>query len=681
MADEVRYDTQIADQEYQIYQNARDNGHLHYMRRARKCEDFYLGGGRQWDLKKRLACEADNKPVVEINEILPTIQSILGYQIDNRVDPQLLPARGPIDQEDATRMTKMVKHVLRENMFEWVESQVFSDGLIQQRGYYDIRVEFDDNLQGEVRITDEDPLDIIPDEYSNSYDPQRWKQVIKTRWMTYDEVEDLYGAKAAEDVKNQLITQELGAEDGILRNTYGNSGIVETTEQFDEQGNRSVSTYQFAGIEVVDLDRLQDSTRRVRVIERQFRRRVKTKFFVDVTTGDMRMVPDNFSKAQIDGVLQKMQGKVILFDKVVERVRWRVVAGSVVLHDEWSPYKDFTIVPYFAYFRRGKTIGAVDNLISPQEMLNEMTTHALHIANTTANSGWVVEEDSLIDMEKEDLEAEGSKAGFVIMYARGSEPPQKIKPNPVPGAIERIIERAHVGIQTISSVDPAAKGMKDGGVESGIAAAARQAQHSLQVSGPLDNLARTRYMVVKKVVDLIQQFYTEERQVLIVGTDENGEDKVEEVNVNQVDMHGNTFNDLTLGEFAVVINTVPSKSTFESTQVAQLTELVQAGVQIPPDEIVKRSNLSDRYALADRLRQMGQPTPEQEQFENELKVRQLRQLDAEVRELLARAEKLRAEAARAKNTAVTGSIENAATLAMMPNLGGLADGIMRVNEG
>jgi hypothetical protein len=74
------------------------------------------------------------------------------------------------------------------------------------------------------------------------------------------------------------------------------------------------------------------------------------------------------------------------------------------LFDEISPYEHFTIVPYFAYFRRGKTRGMVDNAIGPQEALNKGVSQFVHIINTSANSGWTVEQNSLTNMDGEELE-------------------------------------------------------------------------------------------------------------------------------------------------------------------------------------------------------------------------------------------------------------------------------------
>ena len=75
------------------------------------------------------------------------------------------------------------------NKLDWVEQQVFSDGLIMDgRGYFDVRMDFSDHVEGEIRITSKDPLDILIYPDAKDADPKTWNEVFETRWMTLDEI-------------------------------------------------------------------------------------------------------------------------------------------------------------------------------------------------------------------------------------------------------------------------------------------------------------------------------------------------------------------------------------------------------------------------------------------------------------------------------------------------------------
>src|SRR5262249_54119620 len=134
--------------------------------------------------------------------------------------------------------------------------------------------------------------------------------------------------------------------------------------------------------------------------------------FVDMVHGDTRVVPANWSREQTERVAARYGLGVAKLQ--TEQVHWLVTADSVVLHDAISPYNRLTVIPYFPFFRRGNTIGLVENIISPQEVLNKTVSQELHILNTTANSGYKVRANALRNMDIEDLEQRGGETGIVI---------------------------------------------------------------------------------------------------------------------------------------------------------------------------------------------------------------------------------------------------------------------------
>ena len=69
------------------------------------------------------------------------------------------------------------------------------------RGYFDVRMDFSDHVEGEIRITAKDPLDILIDPDAKEYDPKHWNEIFETKWMTLDEIEEMYGTKKAEELQ------------------------------------------------------------------------------------------------------------------------------------------------------------------------------------------------------------------------------------------------------------------------------------------------------------------------------------------------------------------------------------------------------------------------------------------------------------------------------------------------
>lgn len=473
---------------WQRYEYGRMRGHQAYCRHARIAENFYLGGGRQWDADDRRQLEEEGRPALEFNQVKHKLNTAIGYQIQNRMDISFRPRGGDADEGVARVLTKVAKHVADNTSLHWLETQVFGDGLIQQRGYFDIRISYRDSMLGEICITDLDPLDVIPDPDAKSYDPDKWQDVIITRWLTLDEIEESYGEKAREECEaDNQEDQDFGDD--------------EADEERNKFGNEDTG-----GTEYLGSTTLSDGSKRVRVIERQFWRTEKAKVVITLA-GDIRSV-EGMSEEKINA----MTG-VVRATRRIRRVRWVISTYNAVLHDDWSPFNHFTVVPFFPFFRRGKTSGLVDDAIGPQQLLNKTMSQFLHTVNTTANGGWVWWANTLANMSDDDMANRGAEPGLSVVVKAETpvdKVPRKIQANQIPTGIDRIIDRAGAMLDETTGINDAMTG--DIGREvSGIAIQSRQfaAQQGLAV--PLDNLARTRNMMAKRILELIQAFYDEPR--------------------------------------------------------------------------------------------------------------------------------------------------------------------------
>ena len=618
---------EVASKQWDRYTRARDNGHLEYVDMAKKCDAFYRGD--QWDETDVAALDAEGRPALTINTVLPTVNTVLGEQSTRRADVRFKPRRGG-DEEVAHTLTKLYMQIADNNKLDWVEQQVFSDGLILDgRGYFDVRMDFSDHVEGEVRITAKDPLDILIDPDAKDSDPETWNEVFETKWMTLDEIEELYGKKKAEELR-------FIAENG---NGYGRDSIEYEENRFGDLD--STDDYLGAGIPGDDEYR---NVRALRVIERQHKRMTRVMCFVDPETGDQRDVPEPWSEAKAKKFAKKYGLNVIR--KVKRKVRWTVTCDRVVLHDDWSPYDCFTVVPFFAYFRRGRPFGMVRNLLSPQEQLNKIASQELHIVNTTANSGWMVESGSLVGMSADDLEEHGAETGLVLEYNRGSTPPVKIQPNQIPTGLDRISQKAALNIKSISGINDSMLGT-DSAEVSGVAIQAKQNRGAIMIQVPLDNLRKTRQYLAEHILKLLQTFYTE-RRVIMVTNEEDPLKPREPMVLNEMTPEGRIINDLTIGEYDVVIASAPARDSFDEVQFAEALNLRQVGVAIPDDAIIEYSHLSKKEELAKRIRMLtGQepPTPEQAEVMAMQQQMAIQKLQLEIAQLEADVRKTQSDAA------------------------------------
>ncbi|WP_284337650.1 genomic island protein [Comamonas sp. NoAH] len=637
------------------YQYGKSRGHIDYMKQAERCEQMYLGGGRQWKPEDRAYVQAQKRPALEFNEIKGAVNTAIGYQIQNRMDIAFKPRGGEADLATATILSKVAMQVADQCGLHWKETQVFSDGLIQQRGYFDVRMNFDKNIHGEIQIETLDPMDVVPDPDAKTYDPKGWSDVTISRWLTPDEIENIYGKKARRIADASADTGydfgDLG-DDGPQRNKFGTGGIAGAGDAYGSEG---------------------EGPPRYRVIDRQIRVYKLTKCLVFPDTGDVRAVdqlsPESVADALANGAVETK--------RMMHRIDWLVTTCSSVLHDATSPYDDFTVVPYFAYFRRGLTVGMVDDAIGPQEALNKAVSQFVHILNTSANSGWITEQDSITNMEPSELEARGASTGLHIEVKKGAKPPQKITPNQVPTGVDRLIERADKAIKDVTVPD-VLRGAA-GPEVAGVAIQSRQFAGQQQLAVPLDNLAFTRRLLARRILALIQTFYDAHRVFRITETNPySGKPVVETVEINQYDpATGGYYNDVTVGTYDVVITEQPMQVTFQNSQFNQALEMRKAGIRINDAMVVRYSNLQDKHEILQGL----QPAPQEVDPVDAARAQLLRaqaSLTAkEAERAQAQTRKINVEATNKSVESQYSSVQTAQVIAGNPSVSGLADGLLR----
>lgn len=558
-------DTAFATKIWARYAWVRDNGHARFIEKADKCERFFAGD--QWDRADKARLELVRRPALTINKIISTISNVMGEQIFNRSETSFRPRSGaPAEVADA--LTKVYKQISDNNQLDWKRSDMFADGIITSRGFLDMRIAYGDSVQGEIVIENLNPKNVIIDPDGEDYDPDTWGEVFVTKWVTADDIAVLYTEADAELLRNR--------EQSFF--PYGYDSIESARDRFgDRQNPMYTGDYDNSSV-----------LRNIRLIERQHRTLDRQKHFVAPATGDMRAIPLDFERDKIAFFVEKYGFQVTT--KLVRRIRWSVIADNVKLHDDWSPYKHFTVVPFFPYFRRGNTIGLVENLLGSQELLNKVTSQELHVVNTTANSGWKLKTGALTNMTPEELEQRGATTGLVLELTDINDA-EKISPNQVPQGLDRISYKAEEHIKTISGVNDSMQGFD----REDVAAKAIDKKKQSGATGlakPMDSLIRTDFILARNALDLVQEFYTEERLITI--THDAATNEASTFSVNQATPEGAIANDLTMGEYDVVTTSVPHRETMEDSQFEQAVSMKEMGIAIPDSVIVDASRLNNK---------------------------------------------------------------------------------------
>lgn len=630
------------------YEYGMNRGHRDYVGEARILDGFFHGGGvdsngnlkpgGQWRAEDLEALREERRPAYEFNDIKPAVLAAVGYQINNRADISFRP-RSSSATDDAARLRSQVAMQIADNCrLPWSETEVFLDGMVKRAGYFDCRMDFEDSILGELRIGSLDPEDVIPDPDSRSYDPAQWADVIIRRWLSLDEIEMFYGREARNAVRENDIR---GGDD-----YYVGLGDNSPPAGF---GDAQTSDHSDAKID------------RVLVIDRQVR--VLTMCDVAIIGTDVRIL----SGDEPDSLIAHLNDVGAIFtQRRMRRVRWIVSTQRTLLHNEWSPYDRLTVVPFFPYFMRGTRRSMVDAGIGAQQALNKGMSQMIHIINSTANSGWQYEEGQLSHMMVEHLEQYGAASGLLIERKPGTPPLSKIQPNQIPQGVANIITTANDMLKSVTVPD-AMRGNRFGD-ESGVAIQSRQHASQQILAVPLDSLSRTRNMVAGWIDYAISKYYDSERVMRISRRDSYGREKSEVITINQYDSEQDAWvNDLTAGEYDVVVTNAPVSVTYENSQYMQAIEMREKGIGLSDETIIRMSNLADRHEIADR---MTQPAAPQEAPADPVET-------AKAELIAAQAAKTQAETVNKLVEGMFSASQTAANIATNPNVAPLADKLLR----
>ena len=598
-----QYDTLPGQDVHSILLHAdRFNRGAHALQRwspdAKRCVDYVEG--RQWREEDLRKLAKENRPALVINKIIPLVKTVLGFFINNQTEIKFMPGHTGVGTEEiAETLSHVEKQISEANQLPYVDTEAYMDGLMTGRGFIDDRLSFLENDLGETVTRAQDPFATYIDPDAESYDLNKTSNfIMTTQWTSLDEVEYYFGKKAMTLVQPWM---QGGNFSGFPSSLY--DGTEETTpwRRFggDEDWNQGFYMTYFNNFwEWVDRQRKQ-----IRLLDIQHYVRCRRWFFVDLETGDRSAVPDHWDGERVKKVLYWAQANgapMVVQPRQARRLRHTIMIGDVLVYDRWSPYKTFTITPFFPYFRRGETRGMVHDLLGPQDEINKRRSARLNIINRASSGGWKVPKGSLTPTEKTKLEIEGSSAGYIMEYETRDgklPPPEAIVPGIPPHAMQQMEDESEDDVKQISGVNDSLLGQIDAANASGRAVEARQRQGVMGLELFQQNWRRTKELQGRRHLELVQDHYTEERVIRARG--ERQKDQNTTI-INERSATG-IMNNVSLGTYSVVIDETPLSASFLDGQFNEMMRLKELGVPIPDDHLVEVTSLPRKAELTQLL--------------------------------------------------------------------------------
>lgn len=586
---------------------------------AKICVDFREG--RQWTEAQKAQLAKDKRPWLTLNRINSLVNLVIGYQENNDTDVTFLPSNdGASSESVAELLSDVFKNEAGRMDLSAADMEVFSDGMVGGRGYWDMRLDFEDNDLGETKVTALDPFSVFIDPDHQDYDLTKSSHLTVSRWTSLDEIVHTYGMGAYNELKNRVNFNKTGYSYGYA---YENDDIVSPVTKFGlTVGESQMNWRDFYNNELIDNYR-----KSVRLIDTQYIVTKIMRCFIDLETGDKQPIPENWSDDRIHKCLayaKALNNPMTVAQRPVRRVRWSVMCGDTIIYDKWSIYDSYTIVGFFPYFRRGITRGIVADLLDPQREINKKRSSITDILSRNANSGWIYHEQSMNPEQKANIKQYGARPGVNIEWKGDAAfKPERLQPGGYPQGLDRLEEKSDDDMFKISGINESAFGQVDT-VQSGRAIEAKQRQAVIALQPNLSNFTRSKKLQGCKSLELIQRHYTEQRIFRIIGEDGHIVQKI--INQMQVDPTGNSspvkriLNDVTVGKYQVTVNETPMSANFQEAQFQEALMLLQkmgpvgmALIQSRPDLLVQMSSLPRKEEWIQAIKQVIQQQQAQAQ--------------------------------------------------------------------
>lgn len=587
-------ESEKAQEVYNLYRHDRSNGHDNFLTKAEEALRYYASD--QWGEADRRMRRQQRRPTITINELFETVNSIAGEMEQLSTDVRYQAQSG--DESTADVLNKLSAHTDRLNRLYIHDDRVRRDGLLLGRGYYEIRMDFDDSLEGNIKIQSRRPQNVILPCDMEYVDPATWSRVCTTEVLSHHDIEQRYGAKRARDLKGMPIAEWYDVEDKNLAQQLGFNNVYR-----DALGS--------------GLDSDNPYIRQYRQVSMQYMDYKMKDFFVDLETGDMSEIPENWDDERIGLAIREYN--LGTDRRKAKTVRWRVVINDRVVHDEDSPYKFFTIVPYMPFLTDGHALSLFDVLRGPQDLLNKALSEELHIMTTLAHSGWKVKAGSLKNMTPRQLEQRGGENGLVMVLDDLGDA-DKITANTPPAGFADVSNRAQNWVKQLAGLTPSMQGQQraDAAGE-GIRMQLMRAPVNLAV--PLTAFHFTKHMLAERKLNLYQTYYTDTR-IMRVASGTYG--RTEEIGINVPDEEGGIIHNLAAGEYMMQVMPTGSRMQAEEFAFDELIKLKELGVNVPNDVLLAVSAIAAKADTIDRLREAnsGDLSPE-EQRARQLELEQM----------------------------------------------------------
>jgi len=641
--------------------------------------DYY--DSLQWSEEEaQVLLERGQAPVV-YNEIAPTINWMLGTERRTRIDYKVLPRRKE-EGGMAEIKTKLLKYLSDVNGEPLARSRAFASAVKAGLGWIEVGVRGDESDEP-IFYRAEDWRYVLYDSNSVEPDLSDARYLFRTKWVDADVAEALFPQRVGV-VRQSIVDSSSLEEDDADDPWYLGTRVTEPGADYQNVGK--YRPYDTGALGEVKRDR-------VKLIEAWYREPGRRETFRSGPLAGETLDPTNPAHQWA------VEQGASVYDGLVMEIRVAIYCAGGLLYEGPSPYRHgrFPFVPVWAYRRQrdNAPYSPVRVMRDSQDSLNKRGSKALWILSANR----VIAEEGAVD-DWEMLREEVARPDAMIIKARGKE---LVIDRDVQLADQhlRLMDRDAIAIRNGGGVTAENLG-RETNASSGKAIIARQDQGTVVTSELYDNLRWAAQWAGEIELALVEQFYTAEKVVRLVGN--RGTATFVEVNVPDP-LTGRVVNDVTASKADFVVAQQDYRDSLRLAMFESLFEIVGRLAQMSPDValgmldlVIEMADVPGRDELVARIRQINgqrdpdsEPTPEEQQAAMQQAAMQqaqqrlaMAQMEAAVAKLQAEVDKLRADQEKAQAESINkrleamySALQSAQIVAQAPGAAVMADEIMQ----
>jgi hypothetical protein len=557
MADD--YDSRIQEAiEFLKFANDADT-----MNRQEALEDLKFGGGDQWPVELQNSRNLESRPVITVNKVDNYCRQVSNQQRQQRPRIKVHATNTHEDMVDAQTISGIIRHIEVNSNADHAYDNAFEYAVRMGWGYMRVRTDYisEDSFDQEIYIDAIDnPFTVYFDPNSVLPDGSDADRCLITTMMRKDEFRKMYP----------------DADDGGT--SFTQRGTGDSQSEWITKEDIRLAEYYYTVKEKAKLYLLSDGT---------------------ATFADDK---DFFTRLAAYGI-----DVVDTRDSYKKTIKYcKLTAVEVIEERDWAG-KYIPIIPVFGRHivigDKRKKFGMIRYAKDPQRMYNFWQTSITEGVALAPKAKWLLAEGQ--DEGHENDWANANIKSFPLLRykqtdidGRPAPAPVRLQPEPPQAGIMAAAMGVDNDIKAIMGVfDPAQLGQ---GNISGKALNGQQQQVDLTNFDYYDNLTRSIAHVGKICLDLIPKIYDTQRVMRIIGDD----GKPELLTINQRDSVGRVLNDISVGQYDVVMETGPGYNSKRQEAVDNMLPLLSAApelMQVAGDLVFRNMDWPGADIIADRL--------------------------------------------------------------------------------